>query len=177
MVWAAAGRDEIALWDVAEGACRRVMRVLRPPAEAAEREIPSALSHLGGALAPAPNPAGRSDWASVGTLAAAAADGGSSSSSSSHPSAYETSPPPASASASASAPHEFDFRVGELQDAPPRLEGARCLLPLPSGSVLAGGSDACVRLWCPGDPARSRVVAGPLAPGGVMRDELTRFDP
>jgi hypothetical protein len=31
LVWAAAGRDEIALWDVAEGACRRVMRVLRPP--------------------------------------------------------------------------------------------------------------------------------------------------
>jgi hypothetical protein len=38
--------------------------------EAAERELPSALSHLGGALARAPSPAGRADWAAVGSVAA-----------------------------------------------------------------------------------------------------------
>lgn len=61
------------------------------------------------------------------------------------------------------------FRAGELGDAPARAEGARCLLPLPSGALLSGGSDACVRMWCPGEPARSRVVSGPLAPGSRPR--------
>ena len=63
----------------------------------------------------------------------------------------------------------LDFRAGELGDAPARAEGARCLLPLPSGALLSGGSDACVRMWCPGEPARSRVVSGPLAPGSRPR--------
>ena len=55
------------------------------------------------------------------------------------------------------------FRAGELGDAPARAEGARCLLPLPSGALLSGGSDACVRMWCPGEPARSRVVSASRA--------------
>ena len=61
------------------------------------------------------------------------------------------------------------FRAVELGDAPARAAGARCLLPLPSGALLSGGSDACVRMWCPGEPARSRVVSGPLAPGSRPR--------
>ena len=61
------------------------------------------------------------------------------------------------------------FRAVELGDAPARAAGARCLLPLPSGALLSGGSDACVRVWCPGEPARSRVVSGPLAPGSRPR--------
>lgn len=111
------------MWDVAGGACRRVLRVLRPlggGVDAAERELPSALSQpdLGGSLAPAPTPAARAGWAAVRGVSTAAA------------AAAETS--------STSVYHEYDFRVGELQDAPPRLDGARCLLPLPS--VGGGGN-------------------------------------
>ena len=50
---------------MAEGACRRVLRVLRPPLHPSERELPAALS-LGGKLARAPAPGSRSDWAALG---------------------------------------------------------------------------------------------------------------
>jgi phosphoinositide-3-kinase regulatory subunit 4 len=55
--------------------------------------------------------------------------------------------------------------TNELGDGAARDDGVRCLLPLPSGALLSGGSDACVRMWCPGEPGRSKVVSGPLPPG------------
>ena len=160
--WVAAGADEIALFDLAEGVCRRVAKINRGYVSGTEftgtntrddrrddgDEVTSSsftsssAMGLGGRLAPAPTRAETREWSDVS--AASARDG-----------------------------VERDYRVEELRDAPPRTDGARCLLPLPSGAVLTGGSDACVRLWCPGDAARSRVVAGPLAPGARPSYEET----
>ena len=159
--WVAAGADEIALFDLAEGVCRRVAKINRVRSgtnitgtntrddrrddgdEVTSSSFTSSSAMgLGGRLAPAPTRAETREWSDVS--AAPARDG-----------------------------VERDYRVEELRDAPPRTDGARCLLPLPSGAVLTGGSDACVRLWCPGDAARSRVVAGPLAPGARPSYEET----
>jgi phosphoinositide-3-kinase regulatory subunit 4 len=105
---------------------------------------------VGGRLAPAPGASATSDWApndegtGTGTPSSSFASG------------------------------ESVYRADELRDAPPGVEGTRCVLALPSGAVLSGGSDACVRLWCPGDASRSRVVAGPLAPHDRPRYEERR---
>jgi phosphoinositide-3-kinase regulatory subunit 4 len=103
---------------------------------------------VGGRLAPAPRASAASDWAPN--------DEGTG-----------TGPP-------SFASGESVYRADELRDAPPGVEGTRCVLALPSGAVLSGGSDACVRLWCPGDASRSRVVAGPLAPHDRPRYEERR---
>ncbi|GAB4818761.1 hypothetical protein N2152v2_005807 [Parachlorella kessleri] len=56
LLYVAAGENEVGLWDVAEGRCLQVLRVLRPGAlEASRRAVPSALappshSSLGGGL-------------------------------------------------------------------------------------------------------------------------------
>ena len=158
LVWAAAGEDEIALWDVAAGTCRRALKVGRArrardamdPVDDAEFAGDVAALSVGGRLAPAPRASATSDWApndegtGTGTPSSSFASG------------------------------ESVYRADELRDAPPGVEGARCVLALPSGAVLSGGSDACVRLWCPGDASRSRVVAGPLAPHDRPRYEERR---
>ena len=170
LVWAAAGQDEIALWDVAEGACVRVLRVVQrdkpggggPTVSGGEEKggvrggVPAALS-LGGSLARAPVAAALPDWAALGRMTP----------SQMNDAGWNGAPRGKNRNL------ELDFRVGELQEAPPRPEGARCLLPLASGALLAGSGDACVRLWMPGDPSRCRVVAGPLAPGSKPRYEET----
>ena len=166
LVWAAAGEDEIALWDIAAGTCRRAMKVGRArrardqdAMDDAEFAGDVAALSAGGRLAPAPRASAARDWAPV----AAASDAPSS---------------PSASVSSASPPYGFSpdtaYRADELRDAPPGSEGARCVLALPSGAVLSGGSDACVRLWCPGDASRSRVVAGPLAPHDRPRYEERR---
>ena len=158
LVWAAAGEDEIALWDVAAGTCRRALKVGRArrardamdAVDDAEFAGDVAALSVGGRLAPAPRASATSDWApndegtGTGTPSSSFASG------------------------------ESVYRADELRDAPPGVEGARCVLALPSGAVLSGGSDACVRLWCPEDASRSRVVAGPLAPHDRPRYEERR---
>ncbi len=156
LVWAAAGEDEIALWDVAAGTCRRALKVGRArrardamdAVDDAEFAGDVAALSVGGRLAPAPRASAASDWApndeGTGTGTPSFASG------------------------------ESVYRADELRDAPPGVEGTRCVLALPSGAVLSGGSDACVRLWCPGDASRSRVVAGPLAPHDRPRYEERR---
>ena len=156
LVWAAAGEDEIALWDVAAGTCRRALKVGRArrardamdAVDDAEFAGDVAALSVGGRLAPAPRASAASDWAPN--------DEGTG-----------TGPP-------SFASGESVYRADELRDAPPGVEGTRCVLALPSGAVLSGGSDACVRLWCPGDASRSRVVAGPLAPHDRPRYEERR---
>jgi phosphoinositide-3-kinase regulatory subunit 4 len=152
LVWAAAGDDEIALWDVAAGTCRHALKVGRTRRARDEHAMDdaefthdvAALSN-GGRLLEAPRASAFRDWAPVaGEI-------------------FDSSPSPA-----------LVYRADELRDAPPGSEGARCVLALPSGAVLSGGSDACVRLWCPGDASRSRVVAGPLAPHDRPRYEERR---
>ena len=151
LVWAAAGEDEIALWDVAAGTCRHALKVGRARRARDEHAMDdaeftadvAALSY-GGRLTEAPRASAFRDWAPV------AAD-------------LDSSPSP-----------DAVYRADELRDAPPGSEGARCVLALPSGAVLSGGSDACVRLWCPGDASRSRVIAGPLAPRDRPRYEERR---
>ena len=130
LVWAAAGEDEIALWDVAGGTCHRVLKVSRRRDGFGCENVADTVAALsmGGGLATAPCPTRRSDW-TVGSV---------------H--------------------HETLYQIHELKDPSPTADGARCLLSLPNGSVLSGGSDACVRLWTPGDVSRTRVVCGPLAP-------------
>jgi hypothetical protein len=51
-----------------------------------------------------------------------------------------------------------------------RLSSTTCLLPLPSGGLLSGGADRCVRYWEPSWPERSYIVAGPVWPDdtGIM---------
>jgi phosphoinositide-3-kinase regulatory subunit 4 len=151
-VWAAAGEDEIALWDVAAGTCRHALKVGRTRRARDEHAMDdaefthdvAALSN-GGRLLEAPRASAFRDWAPVaGEI-------------------FDSSPSPA-----------LVYRADELRDAPPGSEGARCVLALPSGAVLSGGSDACVRLWCPGDASRSRVIAGPLAPRDRPRYEERR---
>jgi len=152
LVWAAAGEDEIALWDVAAGTCRHALKVGRTRRARDEHAMDdaefthdvAALSN-GGRLLEAPRASAFRDWAPVaGEI-------------------FDSSPSPA-----------LVYRADELRDAPPGSEGARCVLALPSGAVLSGGSDACVRLWCPGDASRSRVIAGPLAPRDRPRYEERR---
>ena len=151
LVWAAAGEDEIALWDVAAGTCRHALKVGRARRARDEHAMDdaeftadvAALSY-GGRLTEAPRASAFRDWAPV------AAD-------------LDSSPSP-----------DAVYRADELRDAPPGSEGARCVLVLQSGAVLSGGSDACVRLWCPGDASRSRVIAGPLAPRDRPRYEERR---
>lgn len=43
-----------------------------------------------------------------------------------------------------------------------RSQGCYSLLALPTGQLLAGGSDRCLRYWEPAWPERSYLVAGPL---------------
>jgi hypothetical protein len=43
-----------------------------------------------------------------------------------------------------------------------RSAGCYALLALPTGQLLAGGSDRCLRYWEPAWPERSYLVAGPL---------------
>ena len=143
VVWCASGEDEIAAWDVADGTCQRVLAVSRRFDDGDFR------SGLASGLASGSGGSGGGG----GAVASALAGGG-----------RLSAVRPGSADDGS-----LDFRAGELGDAPARAEGARCLLPLPSGALLSGGSDACVRMWCPGEPARSRVVSGPLAPGSRPR--------
>ena len=141
LVWAAAGEDEVALWDVASGACVRALKVNRRRGESEDlmtngdgsfggHDI-SALSH-GGAAGKAPSPSHQSDWSDSGSTSGFSATAA--------------------------------YRIAELRDAPPTSDGTRCIHTLPNGAILTGGSDACVRLWTPGDASKSRVVCGPLAP-------------
>lgn len=121
MVWCAAGRDEVASWDVAAGTCGRVLRVTRG-SSSHDFENDGALKN-----------GGRLD---VFELDSRRHDG-----------------------------DDSYLSTNELGDGAARDDGVRCLLPLPSGALLSGGSDACVRMWCPGEPGRSKVVSGPLPPG------------
>eukprot|EP00798_Chlamydomonas_sp_ICE-L_P030399 gene30399-35403_t len=46
----------------------------------------------------------------------------------------------------------------------PRAAGVRCLLPLPTGQLLTGSSDRCLRYWDTHRPDNSYLVCGPLWP-------------
>jgi phosphoinositide-3-kinase regulatory subunit 4 len=144
LVWAAAGGDELALWDVGVGACRRVARVLRPPSETTARTMPSSLRRGGRLTRAAATCGDPRAWAKAKAGGGGGVEGGG--------------------GGGGDEDGMLDFRVDDLKETTgaPRSEGARCLFSLPNGALLAGGGDACVRLWCPLEPARGRVVHGPL---------------
>lgn len=64
----------------------------------------------------------------------------------------------------------YKYRIEELADPHPRLPGIRCLLPLPGGDLLTGGTDLKIRYWDQARPEQSFCVAGPSAKG-VGNDE------
>lgn len=51
-------------------------------------------------------------------------------------------------------PANYNYRIEELCDPPPRLPGIRSLLPLPGGDLLTGGTDLKIRYW---DQARFSI--------------------
>ncbi|KAF7081042.1 hypothetical protein CFC21_085021 [Triticum aestivum] len=65
----------------------------------------------------------------------------------------------------------YKYRIEELADPPPRLPGIRCLLPLPGGDLLTGGTDLKIRYWDQARPEQSFCIAGPSAKG-VGNDEF-----
>ena len=188
LAWVAHGPDEVALWDVARGELRAAAEVAGRRGirrgedadnerDADERAGPGdeegawelatfSFAHNEGILEPWVH-ASAFDWASTTDHAFASPDdengeGEGEDSASRTPASREATKKSARA---AETRLERDFRVAELGDAPANVGGAKCVLPLPSGAVLTGGADACVRLWCPGDANRGRVVHGPLPPG------------
>ncbi|CAM0943441.1 unnamed protein product [Alopecurus aequalis] len=64
----------------------------------------------------------------------------------------------------------YKYRIEELSVPPPRLPGIRCLLPLPGGDLLTGGTDLKIRYWDQARPEQSFCIAGPSAKG-VGNDE------
>src|SRR4051812_24138531 len=54
----------------------------------------------------------------------------------------------------------YKYRIEELSDLPPRLPGIRCLLPLPGGDLLTGGTDLKIRYW---DQARLNTATHALS--------------
>ena len=133
LVWCAAGYDEVALWDVADGGCLRILRTLRGQGaalDAAARAPPSAMDANGRLRAL------RSQSAHVysSTLTS---------------SAYGT--------------FSEDLRADELLSTVSRPPGVRALLTLPNGAIVSGSTDACIRVWHPGDAAKSRVMSGKIS--------------
>ncbi|WOL13904.1 phosphoinositide 3-kinase regulatory subunit 4 isoform X1 [Canna indica] len=62
------------------------------------------------------------------------------------------------------------YRIDELNEPAPRLQGIRSLLPLPGGDLLTGGTDLRIRYWDHISPDRSYCVCGPSTKG-VGNDE------
>ena len=133
LVWCAAGHDEVALWDVADGGCLRILRTLRGQGaalDAAARAPPSAMD-ANGRLRPLSS---RSAHVYSSTLTN---------------SAYGT--------------FSEDLRADELLSTASRPPGVRALLTLPNGALISGSTDACIRVWHPGDPAKSRMMSGKIS--------------
>ena len=131
LVWCAAGHDEVALWDVADGGCLRILRTLRGQGaalDAAARAPPSAMDSNGRLRA----------TRSHGAHAYASALGTSS--------AYGN--------------FSEDLRADELVSTTARPPGVRALLTLQNGSIVSGSTDSCIRVWQPGDASKSRIVSG-----------------
>ncbi|XP_074567375.1 serine/threonine-protein kinase VPS15 [Curcuma longa] len=57
------------------------------------------------------------------------------------------------------------YRIDELNEPAPRLQGIRSLLPLPGGDLLTGGTDLKIRYWDHTRPERSYCVCGPSTKG------------
>ncbi|KAG6478579.1 serine/threonine-protein kinase VPS15-like [Zingiber officinale] len=57
------------------------------------------------------------------------------------------------------------YRIDELNEPAPRLQGIRSLLPLPGGDLLTGGTDLKIRYWDHTSPERSYCVCGPSTKG------------
>jgi phosphoinositide-3-kinase regulatory subunit 4 len=134
LVWCSAGHDEVALWDIADGGCRRILRVLRgqdAALDAAARAPPCAME-ANGRLRIVP----RSQSAHV------------------HSSTLVNT---------AYGNFSEDLRADELMSTPSRPSGVRALLALPDGGIVSGSTDACIRVWYPGDATKSRVVSGKIS--------------
>lgn len=131
LVWCGAGHDEVALWDIADGGCRRILRVLRGQGaalDAAARAPPSAME-ANGRLRIVP----RSQSAYVHSSTLANTTYGH---------------------------FSEDLRADELISSTARPPGVRALLALPNGAIVSGSTDTCIRVWHPGDSAKSRVISG-----------------
>jgi len=134
LVWCGAGHDEVALWDIADGGCRRILRVLRGQGaalDAAARAQPSAME-ANGRLRIVP----RSQSAHI------------------HSSTLANT---------AYGHFNDDLRADELIAQSSRPPGVRALLALPSGAIVSGSTDTCIRVWQPGDATKSRVVSGNIS--------------
>ncbi|XP_042473564.1 serine/threonine-protein kinase VPS15-like isoform X1 [Zingiber officinale] len=57
------------------------------------------------------------------------------------------------------------YRIDELNEPAPRLQGIRSLLPLPGGDLLTGCADLTIRYWDHTSPEHSYCVCGPLTKG------------
>lgn len=134
LVWCGAGHDEVALWDIADGGCRRILRVLRGQGaalDAAARAQPSAME-ANGRLRIVP----RSQSAHI------------------HSSTLANT---------AYGHFNEDLRADELIAQSSRPPGVRALLALPGGAIVSGSTDTCIRVWQPGDATKSRVVSGNIS--------------
>jgi phosphoinositide-3-kinase regulatory subunit 4 len=134
LVWCAAGHDEVALWDVADGGCRRILRVLRGQGAAldAAAKAPPGAMEANGRLRIVPR--SQSTYINSSTLMS---------------SAYGN--------------FSQDLRADELLSTSSRSPGARALLALPNGSLISGSTDSCIRVWHPGDASKSRVLSGKIS--------------
>ncbi|KAG1658241.1 hypothetical protein FOA52_008501 [Chlamydomonas sp. UWO 241] len=141
LLYIAAGRNEVALWDAATGRCAQVLRCLDPADVAAAAHT----THVPAALTPAHS-------ASALTRRGPGAGGGGAEGGAERDGGGGVGGGGAGARAHAPAGHQ----VGSdgLLAPQPRPPGVRCLLPLASGGLLTGGSDRGVRLW---DGARPQV--------------------
>ena len=134
LVWCSAGHDEVALWDIADGGCRRILRVLRGQGAALDAEAraqPIAME-ANGRLRMVPQ--SQSALIHSSTLVNKA---------------YGN--------------FNEDLRADELMSMSSRPPGVRTLLALPNGAIISGSTDACIRVWHPGDANKSRIVSGKIS--------------
>ncbi|GLI69871.1 hypothetical protein VaNZ11_014588, partial [Volvox africanus] len=149
LVWVAAGQGEAGLWDIVSGRCRQVLRCLGPvELDAAETAtLPAALTPQ-----PAPQPPSQNPQLSPRQQAVGPGGGGGVAGGGGGGSALSA------------------LGLDAVAQPQPRTAGARCLLSLPGGALLWGGSDAAVRYWDASRPEGSFAVCGPLWPGDSLSD-------
>ncbi|GAX85401.1 hypothetical protein CEUSTIGMA_g12817.t1 [Chlamydomonas eustigma] len=175
LVYVAAGRNEVGLWDVTTGCCRQVIRCL-------DHQDVTALdhtTHVPRALQP---PVAGSTSFLRGSAAMAAKVGPLSVTSNGEPSQTQDSD---SLSSEGNVSNLLNFLGTEGLTTPqPRPAGVRCMLPMPSGHLLTGGTDRGIRLWDAVRPGHSYLVCGPLwgndclvdpAVGGVLHMSQYRY--
>lgn len=67
-----------------------------------------------------------------------------------------------------------DYGLEELNEPPPRLTGARALLPLSGGTgLLTGGTDCKIRMWDRLRPDRSYCICGPIVKTSAASETYT----